>query len=302
MRELQRARQARLAVWLLHAELRQCRHLRRNLLPVQPVRSPRRLRPRQLRHPQPLPAGRQSAGPYGVSFSPMLVANSGAPFNITIGQDLNGDNQFNDRPAYATAASTDVMKTQWGTFDLEPVGQRDAHSLQPGHRSRPVQHEHAGQQVVRHRPKGRPAPAPTAACSADPADRLRAAAAVDLPGGGLGPGGLSGNRGGPPGMNQAAATRRYSLTFAAMAPQRLQQREPGAAGAGARHRRCSANPTLWQEASSPRPPPTAASTCRCRSTSNSNNPVRRSEKVKGASGPSLFHFFTPLRYLNHSID
>ncbi len=36
--------------------------------------------------------------PFGVSISPMLVTNSGAPFNITIGQDLNGDNQFNDRP------------------------------------------------------------------------------------------------------------------------------------------------------------------------------------------------------------
>ena len=59
-------------------------------------------------------------GPYGVSFSPMLVTNSGAPFNITIGQDIYGDNQFNERPAYATASSTDVMKTEWGTFDLNP--------------------------------------------------------------------------------------------------------------------------------------------------------------------------------------
>ncbi|MGB9079054.1 MAG: carboxypeptidase regulatory-like domain-containing protein, partial [Terracidiphilus sp.] len=59
-------------------------------------------------------------GPYGVSFSPMLVTNSGTPFNLTIGQDLNGDNQFNDRPAYATSASTDIVKTSYGTFDLNP--------------------------------------------------------------------------------------------------------------------------------------------------------------------------------------
>lgn len=59
-------------------------------------------------------------GPYGVSFSPMLVVNSGSPFNIVTGQDLNGDNQFNDRPAYATAASSDVVQTSYGTFDLDP--------------------------------------------------------------------------------------------------------------------------------------------------------------------------------------
>jgi hypothetical protein len=51
-------------------------------------------------------------GPYGFSFSPMLVANSGSPFNIVIGQDLNGDNQFNDRPAFATAESTNVIQTR----------------------------------------------------------------------------------------------------------------------------------------------------------------------------------------------
>jgi hypothetical protein len=65
-------------------------------------------------------------GPYGVSFSPMLVTNSGAPFNITIGQDLNGDNQYNDRPAFATSASTDVAQTKYGTFDLNPSANRRA--------------------------------------------------------------------------------------------------------------------------------------------------------------------------------
>ena len=44
----------------------------------------------------------------------------GSPFNITIGQDLNGDNQFNDRPAFATSTSTNVMQTRYGTFDLDP--------------------------------------------------------------------------------------------------------------------------------------------------------------------------------------
>ena len=58
--------------------------------------------------------------PFGVSLSPMLVSNSGQPFNITLGQDLNGDNQFNDRPAFATAGSTSVVNTSYGSFDLNP--------------------------------------------------------------------------------------------------------------------------------------------------------------------------------------
>ena len=58
--------------------------------------------------------------PLGVSISPFLVTNSGTPFNITVGQDLNGDNQFNDRPSFATATSTDVMNTKYGSFDLNP--------------------------------------------------------------------------------------------------------------------------------------------------------------------------------------
>jgi hypothetical protein len=58
--------------------------------------------------------------PFGISLSPFMVVDSGSPFNITIGQDLNGDNQFNDRPAYATASSTDTMDTAYGNFDLNP--------------------------------------------------------------------------------------------------------------------------------------------------------------------------------------
>ena len=46
---------------------------------------------------------------------------SGGPFNITTGQDLNGDGIFNDRPAFATATSRSVKATQYGSFDLTPV-------------------------------------------------------------------------------------------------------------------------------------------------------------------------------------
>ena len=59
--------------------------------------------------------------PRGVRLSPFIFATSGAPYNITLGQDLNGDSIFNDRPAFATASSTAVKATSIGNFNLLPV-------------------------------------------------------------------------------------------------------------------------------------------------------------------------------------
>jgi hypothetical protein len=50
------------------------------------------------------------------------VATSGRPFNITVGQDLNGDTLFTDRPAFATDVNrATVRQTAFGTFDLAPA-------------------------------------------------------------------------------------------------------------------------------------------------------------------------------------
>lgn len=40
--------------------------------------------------------------PYAFRVSPFIVATSGSPYNVTVGQDLSGDSLFNDRPALAT--------------------------------------------------------------------------------------------------------------------------------------------------------------------------------------------------------
>ncbi|HWE86311.1 MAG TPA: carboxypeptidase regulatory-like domain-containing protein [Terracidiphilus sp.] len=161
--------------------------------------------------------GGNLTGPYGVSFSPMLVANSGQPFNITVGQDLNGDNQFNDRPAYATAASTDVMKTAWGTFDLDPSANQAPIPYNlgtgPGQFSMNMRVSKSfgiGPKVTNSSPNGGMFGGPGG--GGPPPGGGPGGGGM---GGGLGPGGLSGNRGGPPGMNQVIP-RRYSLTFAAM--------------------------------------------------------------------------------------
>jgi hypothetical protein len=60
------------------------------------------------------------SAPWGFRISPFLSAWSGAPFNIQLSQDNNGDSFFNDRPVFATSASNpaDVDITKYGNFDI----------------------------------------------------------------------------------------------------------------------------------------------------------------------------------------
>jgi hypothetical protein len=61
-------------------------------------------------------------GPWGINFSPFLIAQAGRPYNITTNNDLTGDNFFNDRPSYASASSiaSNVVQTQFGALDTVP--------------------------------------------------------------------------------------------------------------------------------------------------------------------------------------
>src|SRR6516164_5709206 len=61
--------------------------------------------------------------PRGFRLNPFLVITSGIPFNITLGQDYNGDSIFNDRPTFATPGlpGQDIVVTKWGTFNLTPL-------------------------------------------------------------------------------------------------------------------------------------------------------------------------------------
>jgi len=61
--------------------------------------------------------------PYGFRLSPFLIASSGIPFNITTGQDIFGDAQFNTRPSFATCgggSQTNVVQTVYGCFNTLP--------------------------------------------------------------------------------------------------------------------------------------------------------------------------------------
>jgi hypothetical protein len=60
--------------------------------------------------------------PRGFRISPFVVARSGQPFNITVGNDLNDDSIFNDRPASCAAGSTGCQTTPWGNFLIPQAG------------------------------------------------------------------------------------------------------------------------------------------------------------------------------------
>jgi Carboxypeptidase regulatory-like domain/TonB dependent receptor len=154
--------------------------------------------------------------PWAVSVSPMVVINSGIPFNITTGSDLTGNNQFNARPTYAASCSEpNAINTAWGCFDALPYGTENPAA------GTPIEPYAAGEKI---------APYGLGTGPMNASVNLRLSKVVGLgpesEGGGGGgahgggwrggppglSGGLSGNRGGPGQMDQSVG-RKYSLTF-----------------------------------------------------------------------------------------
>jgi hypothetical protein len=62
---------------------------------------------------------------HNIRISPFVIANSGAPFNITTGHDNNGDSFFNDRPSFTAPTAPGAVTNLYGSFNLNPTaGQR----------------------------------------------------------------------------------------------------------------------------------------------------------------------------------
>ncbi len=162
--------------------------------------------------------------PWAISVSPMVVANSGTPFNITTGTDLTGNNQFNARPTYAANCSEpNAMQTRWGCFDTAPYG---VENPAPG---TPIEPYAANERIV---------PVGLGTGPVNVAMNLRLSKVIGIgpkveggsgggfggPGGGgrwggppgLAGGGLSGSRGGPGRMDQSTS-RKYNLNFSVWA-------------------------------------------------------------------------------------
>jgi hypothetical protein len=72
--------------------------------------------------PRQLYTGINARPGWGTSFNLFMAARSQANFDITTGQDNNGDSIYNDRPAFATDLTrSSVVQTRWGNFDTSPL-------------------------------------------------------------------------------------------------------------------------------------------------------------------------------------
>ena len=155
-------------------------------------------------------------GPWATSLSPFLVYNSGTPYNITIGQDLTENNQFNARPTFAASCTEQyaVDLSQYGLpcMNINPLGTNEkivpyGFGTGPSNVSlnmRVAKVIGIGPKVEGNGPGG-----------GGPGGR-----------GGRGFGGLSGNQGGP-GRLDAAVPRKYNLTLTAFAANVLNHQNLG---------------------------------------------------------------------------
>jgi hypothetical protein len=151
--------------------------------------------------------------PYAFRLSPFMTASSGGPYNITTGQDLNGDSIFNDRPAVATANSlpANVVTNRFGSFDVVP---------QPGETLVPVNgltgpaHFSMNLRLSKSFGFGKKKEA-TATTLGGPGG-AGGTFGRGPGGGGRGGGGFGGGRGGG-GQDAGSTNSRYSLTFSVSA-------------------------------------------------------------------------------------
>ena len=62
--------------------------------------------------------------PYRISLAPFMVAQSGQPYNVTIGSDLNNDTIFNDRPWFRSG-ETSANCSDYTSFSTNPLSAGD---------------------------------------------------------------------------------------------------------------------------------------------------------------------------------
>jgi len=156
--------------------------------------------------------------PYAVSISPFLALNSGAPFNITTGQNTSGNNQFNFRPTYspdcAPTANVGVLNTPYGCLDLGSVAGHKLVPFDAGNGPSSVSLNMRLSKVVGIGPKL--APGSQGPGGGGPRGGP----------GGLGGRGLSGNSGGPGRIDQTVP-RKYNINFSAFATNLLNHENLG---------------------------------------------------------------------------
>jgi hypothetical protein len=152
---------------------------------------------------------------WGISFSAMFTVASGPPFDITVGSDLYGDGMFNARPGIATDANKPgVVKTEYGLLDPKPTPDEPLLSRNFGR---------GPGQIMLNMRVGR-----TFGFGA----RGESIAVGGDPGGPLGGGQSSANRGGPfsagaSGGSAPTGSRHYNLTISMQIRNLLNHNNPG---------------------------------------------------------------------------
>jgi hypothetical protein len=146
------------------------------------------------------------SAPYGISLTPFFAANSGTPYNVTVGSDLTRNNQFNARPTFAASCSeSDVKNTKYGCLNTNPFGTNE--KIVPFGLGTGPSNLSLNMRVSKVIGIGRKVEPGHAARGGGGGGGGRG-------GGGIGPGGLSGSRGGPGRLDQNTS-RRYNLTLTA---------------------------------------------------------------------------------------
>jgi hypothetical protein len=156
--------------------------------------------------------------PYAFRLSPFMIVSSGSPYDIIVGQDLNGDSIFNDRPSLVSTATCPtstleptnkaIICTPLGTFNSTPGAGQALIPVNSATGSTLFTLNFRLQKTFGFGPETK---GPTGSQDGGYHGGGRGGGP---PGGGLGPGGLTGGGGGHGGMFGAANTNhRYNVTF-----------------------------------------------------------------------------------------
>ena len=157
--------------------------------------------------------------PRGFRLSPFLVFNSGAPYNVTVGQDLADDLLFNVRPAFATNPSGVCVSPLAACHYIVPPG---PYTPIPINYLTGPSNFTLNLRLAKTFGFGPEIAGNAAQSGGGPGGHTPGA---HLPGGG---GGGVGFGRGPGGFGGPASTRRYNLTFSLNARNALNRVNPGA--------------------------------------------------------------------------
>lgn len=156
--------------------------------------------------------------PYNFRLSPFMIVTSGTPYDIVVGQDLNGDSIFNDRPGFVSNATCStvtpqptnkaILCTPLGTFNSLPTAGETIVPVNSATGPTLFTLNFRLQKTFGFGPELK-------GPSSSQDSGYHGHRGGGPPGGGLGPGGLTGGGGGGHGgfFSAGNTNRRYNLTF-----------------------------------------------------------------------------------------